>query len=810
MNLKNLQVAALLHDIGKFYQRTRKKHNSKYAKLSKEDYGINGAHSKWSASYVTNMNLDPQIEELVLYHHNPEKSGHPDMAKILQQADHHSSKERDRSGETKEVNKEPLISIFSQVNITGDSETHYFPLKTLDPTSKILKPTQLKQEAIEGHNLQHRYENLWKSFTSESQHIIGELDFNTLYYLIKKYTSFIPSAVYMDEPDISLFDHSKTTTALATCLYHYYIEKQEIANENEHSYLMVSGDLSGIQDFIYKISSPQEAQKGMSKRLRGRSFYLTLLNDAIAHRIINDLELSEANILFCGGGHFTIIAPHTKNANEKLDQTLKEVNETLYQNFGSDIYLALAKLPCSGNDLEEFGRLMEEASYQNQRHKRQKFQDMLGEIFKEEKTTPPNICPVCGNVNEANNSFCRSCTDHEDLGRKIANAKYLIRSVSEDRSGDVNLLGVSYWLAKTDKDVNKVLDKTSSNTEVLKLNNTDFMNIKKTDNRFSAGFTFMGNTVPYHSQKGTLFFSHLAEISKGANKLGILKMDVDNLGRIFAEGLEHPTISRVSTLSSFMDFFFSGYINRLARDYRVLEKVCPNCQDKVVSKQLEFDEQENPVTVYQEKGKDKVCEECSKNAIPTIYTVYSGGDDLLVLGPYDNVISFAKDLREDFKNWTCNNQDISLSAGIFLGGGKFPVERAVKNADKYLELSKDEKGKDCISLFSETLKWDTQDLYKGFVDLFEFGLKLEELNQEGKISKGLVYSMLVLWENTFGGMSTNSRDKSRIERRSYVPLYKYKLRTVNNHKVREELNQEGLKFMPWIRVPASWVSLRTR
>lgn len=810
MNLNSLKIAALLHDIGKFYQRTREKHNSKYDELTKKDYGSNGAHSKWSASYITKMDIDPEIEELTLYHHNPEKSSHPQMAKILQKADHHSSKERDRSDEIKEVNKEPLISVFSQVKLLKDNETYYFSLKTLDPNSQSLNPSKFKKEAMEGHNLQHQYEDLWKSFLSESETLNGEADFNTLYYLLKKYTSFIPSAVYLDKPDISLFDHSKTTAALATCLYHYYQEKEEIASDEDQSYLILSGDLSGIQDFIYKISSPQEAQKGMSKRLRGRSFYLTLLNDAIAHSIIRDLELCEANILFCGGGHFTIIAPNTKKVNEKLELVIKEVNETLYHDFRTDIYLAMTKLPCSGNDLEEFGKLMEEASYQNQRHKRQKFQNMLGEIFKEEKTIPHDICPVCGNVNEANNSFCRSCTDHEDLGRKIANAEYIIRSVSEDRSGDVNLLGVSYWLAKTDKDVNKALDKISSNIEVLKLNNTDFISIKKADSRISAGFTFMGNTVPYHSQKGTLFFSHLAEISKGANKLGILKMDVDNLGRIFAKGLKQPTISRVSTLSSFMDFFFSGYINRLARDYRVLEKVCPNCHDKIVAKQLEFDEEESPVTVYQEKGKDKVCEECSKNSIPTIYTVYSGGDDLLVLGPYDDVISFAKDLREDFKNWICNNRDINLSAGIFLGGGKFPVARAINNADKYLELSKNEKGKDCISLFNETLKWDTQDLYKGFVDLFEFGLKLEELNQQRKISKGLVYSMLVLWENTFGDMSTNSRDKSRIERRNYVPLYKYKLRTVMDRKVREELNQEGLKFMPWIRVPASWVSLRTR
>lgn len=812
MSLENLQIAALLHDIGKFYQRTDKKHDDKYNDLSTDDYGYNGAHGKWSASYSSQMGLNDQIVQLVLYHHQPEKSGYVEMAKILQKADHHSSKERIKNGKKKEVKKEPLISVFSKVNLKSRKQNDYYiPLKKLDINAKDLMPKSNKEEVMGGRNLQNSYKKLWKAFKEESSKINYKNDFNTLYYLLKKYTSIIPSAVYVDEPDISLFDHSKTTAALATCLYYFTQGTGKLPSDDDQCYQVISGDLSGIQDFIYKISSPQKAQKGMSKRLRGRSFYLTLLNDAIAHRIIQDLELSEANILFCGGGHFTIIAPHTADTNQKIALIEQEVNESLFGKFGVDIYLALSTLPCSGNDLEDFGGLMNQSSYQNQRQKRQKFKKMLKEIFNPEKNIPSNICPVCGNIKNSENSFCKSCTDHEDLGHKIANAKYIIRSTG--KSGFVvQEFGVGYWLAQNTTELDEILKKSDSPCEVLRLNNTDFIGVKdlKCQNNFSAGFSFMGNTVPRHSQRGTLFFNHLAEISKGATKLGILKMDVDNLGKIFADGLNNPSISRISILSSFLDFFFSGYINHLAKEYRVLEEVCPECKGKVEVKNLVFDEESDPTIVYRETGKNKVCEECSQKAIPTIYTVYSGGDDLLVLGPYDDVISFARDLREDFKDWTCTNPDINISAGIFLAGGKFPIERSVKNADQYLELSKDKEGKDSVSIFSETLKWDNRDLYKGFNDLFNFGLKLEDLNEEGKISKALVYSMLVLWEGTFGGMNSPRDDKSRIQRKNYVPLFKYKIRTVKDHKVREELNHDGLKFMPWIRVPASWVSLRTR
>lgn len=810
MSLENLQIAALIHDIGKFYQRTGKKHNSNYNNLSKDDYGQNGAHSKWSASYCSDMGLDPEIEELVLYHHYPTKSGYVQAAKILQKADQHSSKERQKSGGKKEVKKEPLISVFSKVNIEKNKQTseYYIPLKKLTTNANEFFPRPSKAEAMEGWNLQDSYQKLWSEFQRESEIIKKQTDFNTLFYLTKKYTSLIPSAVYVDEPDISLFDHSKTTAALATCLYHYQQEHQKIPSDKDNCYMVISGDLSGIQDFIYKISSPQEAQKGMSKRLRGRSFYLTLLNDAVAHRIIRELELCEANILFLGGGHFTIIAPNTENSKTKLAEITAEVNHELYKKFQTDIYLALSTQNCSGNDLENFGQILSDASFENQKNKRKKFHVMLEDVFAEEESPPSNVCPVCGNQTSHPDNLCLSCTDHEELGGKIANSQYIVRGFNtHNQEFDVIEFEVGYHILKTATELKKTLKNSPGDWEVLKLNNTNFVNIRDIYPG-PVGFTFLGNTVPRHSKEGTLFFNQLAEISHGATKLGILKMDVDNLGRIFADGLENPTISRVSTMSSFLDNFFSGYINQLAQEYRVLEDVCPDCQSKTEPLKLQFNEDDSPVTVYREK--ESVCEKCAEKAIPTIYIVYSGGDDLLVLGPYDDIIQFSYKLRKAFSNWTCQNPDLTLSAGIFLAGGKFPVERGVKNSDQYLEMSKEVPGKDSVTLFTETVKWDGQDLYKGFKDLFEFAIKLEELNKKNKISKGLVYSMLFMWESTFGGIDSPSQDKSRLIKRNYVPMFKYKLRTVQDSRVREELNREGVKFMPWIKIPASWVSLRTR
>lgn len=51
-DFQTLFVAALLHDLGKLWQRTGQRHSDRYAAYGPETYGRNGAHAKWSADAV--------------------------------------------------------------------------------------------------------------------------------------------------------------------------------------------------------------------------------------------------------------------------------------------------------------------------------------------------------------------------------------------------------------------------------------------------------------------------------------------------------------------------------------------------------------------------------------------------------------------------------------------------------------------------------------------------------------------------------------------------------------------------------------
>jgi CRISPR-associated protein Csm1 len=702
---EDVQIACVLHDIGKFHQRAYKKYH-------------HTPHEKLSKSFVKSVGRNAKVENMVLSHMGKSYSSPLDqkdkfLSGIIQKADSYSSKEReDRMQGMGDAKVEPIVSIFSKLRINEkkDGEEFFYPVKKLD-LENLSFPVRSKKEAVGDiwENLRHSYEKEWEEFSKDVKKVSNKyLSFSTIYYLLKKYTSFIPSAAWKSYPDIALFDHSKTTAAIGSCMYLYIAEKDEhIIRDKTKYFTMISGEISGIQNFIYDVSSPQSVRRGMAKRLRGRSFYTNLLNENLAMIIIDRLELTDANILWCGGGHFLIVAPNTDNAKKILDDYEREVNEFLFNKHGDKLYLSLIRKEVSGKDLDNFVSLKENMVYDNARKVRQQHIENLDMIFQEEKSAPLDICNICGSA--SNGGICHECGMHEDIGDKITRSDYIVRVVTKDDSSknefDIFGLNVGYLISKKEDLLEKIekIHDPSSKIHISTLNNTDFLDsdiigkLEEKNIQASFGFSFLGNTTPYHDKYGALDFEHIAKISRGTKKLGIFKMNVDNVEKLFETGLSNTSISRISTMSSLLDIFMSGYVNEIIKEYYILPDTCPECRVKVDDIELTF--QEDIIKVYREKEKEgvteKVCSKCEEKKIPILYIGYSGGDDLLVIGPWDMIIKFSKDIRDRFKRYMCMNKDINVSAGIFMCGPKFPIDKAVHIVDDILKDSKT-LGKDMI------------------------------------------------------------------------------------------------------------------
>ena len=819
MNNNELENIFLLHELGMFYQRTGQSPSDKYKNLSQSELGC--THSKWSATLAGELGLSEQVQDVILYHHKPETLNDENavVANILNETNEYFS------GKCDELGLSSLASVFSGIRINENNKPskHFLPLQKLD-VDNFQFPVER-----DNNNNEEIYKELWADFKEDLTKIGHDKLSGHLYYLIKKYTTFMPSL----SQDISLFDHIKSTTAIATCLHKCMENGPQQIPKDDKFFLLISGGISGIQRFIYRVASPQQAQEGMAKRLRGRSFYLNLLNDAVVTLILDKLELPEANLMWCGGGNFQILAPNTGQISQKLEELRKEINQLLLSKFNSELFLNMTWKGTRPSELNEFGKLKEDIAVELSEKKKHKFVDILDDLFIEEGDNPGKICPVCANISTSGKKLCIDCDNHEELGRTLAYASYYLRTMTdkkeltpqESKKFDVFLFGVGYKFIRSKNDILKNIKSVaecSPKIQVFKINDTAFLDedlIKQCSDLnlpVSFGFSFIANTVPEYENK-VLSFTHVAELSKGANKTGILKMDVDNLGKIFATGFANAkaNIARISTMSSMFDFYFSGFLNKICEKYYFIDgkQICDEC--KKSGRKIEL----SPLgetsrfpgilgPVYRFDGKEQPCDECSKNKIPAVYINYAGGDDLLIIGPWDSIVELASDIRRNFKEFTCQNDDINISGGVSIISNKFPIGRAASLAGDLLEKSKDQ-GRNRISVFGETVCWDTKDLKKGFHELLDFSFMLEDHVAERNVSKGFIYSLMRMWQSNFG-YGEGPIDKIRLEKRAHIPLLKYKLARTVKKEIRENLDKQIQQVFPWIKIPVSWVSLRTR
>ena len=238
-----VKLGALLHDVGKVIQRD----------LGKTE----GSHSELGYKFLQVWSED--IARFARLHHKNEIADQKsdfERLSILQrnllwmvyEADNLSSVERgDSRGEFNPKN--PLISIFSSVKGVREGleeskiKRRAYPLTTLD-LNKFVFPGFNKDRAED--KIPHRsYEEIYKDFKRRFPSLYSDI----LLAFLEHEATFIPARTEEDE-DISLFDHLKTTCAIASCIYLYHKGaldkdiKEIILDREKEKYLLISGDIS--------------------------------------------------------------------------------------------------------------------------------------------------------------------------------------------------------------------------------------------------------------------------------------------------------------------------------------------------------------------------------------------------------------------------------------------------------------------------------------------------------------------------------------------------------------------------------------
>lgn len=698
---KVLTQAALLHDIGKVCYRAES----------------TGNHSSAGFEYLKKY-LEPGKEtdlllSCVLNHHAAQlkKTTVSDdaLCYLVYEADNIAAGTDRRTNEGSEHGfnaKACLESVFNLLGEDGAGKGSLL-LKEFDPEKAINYPSAAtKVDASTGD-----YANIIAVLDSNFQRgSLSSMEPNELLKILEGALTFVPSSTAVGEVcDISLYDHQKITAAVACAMQEYFEEegindykaycfgsKNQSFRETE-AFLLVSGDISGIQEFIYSIPSA-----GALKSLRGRSFYLELLLENVVDEILEALSLSRANLIYTGGGHFYLLAANTAKTKQVIEDFQKKLDGWFLERYGTRLYLALAYEACSPNELMSEGSKSESGtgsvfkrlSRKLSKKKLARYDsESLTDLFEHSSPHNKNIngereCGICHISSRKLGSYsardselmvCASCNNMYELGSKVLSSDLAIVVSDWESEKAVEVFGYLRKLYIYPLGLNE----TDSFAKEHPVTRIYVKNEFLTGNAL-ATHLWVGDYITRNAQGQAADFAELAAMSGGGaggiNRLGVLRADVDSLGAVFEAGFykenlkdhnRYATLSRYAALSRQLSLFFKHYINQLCTG-----KLTGLDKGEVLPFRL-FDA---------EKSKNR-----------KVDIVYSGGDDVFMVGAWDDLLEFAVDLRRALTKFTGGK--LTFSAGLGLFNAAFPVSQMARLTGLLEDNAKSNKGKNSVALF---------------------------------------------------------------------------------------------------------------
>jgi CRISPR-associated protein Csm1 len=512
----------------------------------------------------------------------------------------------------------------------------------------------------------------------------------------------------------------RSTAAVASAIAH---------NPEADNICLIAGDLSGIQKFIYTISSD-----GALKSLRARSFYLELVAEEIVQQLLEKLNLPRTSVIYAGGGNFYLLAPATENTKTVVQEVQTTFNKWLLGKFQAKIFLALAvsePFPVVDVANAKFAEYWDSSIKVVNQQKSRKFLNEISGLLKP-KLSYEQRCRVCHrddtpNLKEGENEDgeliiqCPTCQKMFQLGSQLFKTQVVVRSRRKDipsKIGKISFQFTHYYLFENQDSLPQLQEKEI----VFYINNWQTQSYRL-KNSVSL---LLGNYAQEKMRAG-----ELAEKSKGIKRVGYLRMDVDNLGKIFAKGLGNKySLPRLAGLSRQMSYFFKTYLNSLAknRDTNFIESLK---NAKYLTKEFRWE----------------------------LVFIYAGGDDLFISGAWNQVVEFAFDVYQAFRAYTGYNLDITLSGGISINDVKFPLYQAASESGEAEEAAKG-NGRDSLGLFGEVFKWgewvNITDQREDKSKVIE-GQKERYLSQEAKPEISDVVSFIQVLTNKLDISSDYSR-----------------------------------------------------
>ena len=708
------------------------------------------------------------------------------------------------------------LTLFEQIHLTGNAQParnvedlHWrYPLRAIAPET-IFPKKRAECEMGEGQmeRAQKEYRQLWDEFLQALERIPAShrsqwpLWLDHLDSVWLAFTHAIPSATaFGAKPEVSLYDHSKATAALAVALWRWHEEHQQTSDEairrlkdrrdwDEEKLLLVQGDFFGIQDFIFAEGS--QTNRNAARLLRGRSFQVSLFCELAALKVLEALQLPPTSQITNAAGKFLIVAPNTESARKALERVRQEINAWFLQHSFGLAGLGLAWKAASSNDLcaGRFGDLMKALFDELEAAKLHRF-DLTASaspVFQAEY--PHGVCQYNHRLPADEHGSAALSRDQIKLGEQLTREARLMvlrgEAAAQDlgkRALQVPVFGYCVAFTGNEEVTGKFGPWAKDGTLVrcwdfsLPQSMTDtlwhgyarrFINayvprFREEDLQTTGKYQMPesdGKTEDVREGSGKTL-NHIAcedricpenpDQWQGKAALMTLKGDVDNLGQIFQQGLQSPTFAKMAALSRQMNAFFAIWLPAL----------------------------------------------CEKE-FPNTYTVFAGGDDFFLIGPWRSTQRLAHRMAEAFRHYVAENSDITFSAGMVMTKPGLPIHTLATQAEEALDKAKasahpePRERKNAIVVFNERVRWPDWDKVR------EAEATLDRLRDDYRLSTGYVYGLLHLLDlRADKGNPEHAMWRSRFAyrtRRFVVDRLPETQRQRAQNELAKEIGEKGIK-----------------
>lgn len=556
-------------------------------------------------------------------------------------------------------------------------------------------------------------------------------DFNALLDRLEKYTSYLPD---QREKELSLFDTVKMLVACASVLYNCkcagildnaQLKTPDALMERE-LFLLFSYDTSGIQDFIYTVTS-----KGALKGLRARSFYLEMMMEVMIDELLRRAELSRANLIYTGGGHAYLLLPNTPAILEMLGSFTKSVRDWFRETFKTALYVAPGQCACSASQLANkpagsYREIFRTVSAQISERKLHRFSAAEIMELNKPQTEHSRECKICHRSDRLKNEeYCTVCASLQAISSDLLAKTFFVLHRNQPANQNAVMMPFGYYLTAESEAAIKSIQNPVRIFSKNQIAAYDFHAIRLLLGDYASDQTFEQLVM---------------REDEGIERLAVLRADVDNLGQAFISGFdaEYMSLPRASAFSRNLSVFFKYYINSILRNGRFHLNGSTQCMPR-------------------------------KAVI-----VYAGGDDVFVVGAWDDIIGFAVDLHEALTAYT--QDTLHISGGIGLYDDHYPIAAMARESGALEDTAKHMDGKNALTLFHAGGCYAWDDL-TGKV----FGEKLTLLNSffshfgadgvstdSTKRGNSMLYKMLELIREQWGDFTgTQSGERLNIARFAY-------------------------------------------